>query len=479
MAFPRTCARTVLLLAFALAGSGAFAQTDPPTRVGSVSAIVGSVVLAPAGATEWADAPLNRPVTAGDRLWTDTGSRADVQLGTAVLHVDSETFVAVRRLDDVLLQAALREGTLQARVRALAPGELLQVDTPQLAFRAVQPGTYRIDADPRRGVTRVTVRSGLATVSGRSGRTLTLYPGQQLQVAGSDLERVASVSFADDDFDAWAGARDAREDRSAAARYVPALVGAPQLDGAGTWTRDPVYGIVWYPDGVAADWAPYRYGRWQWIRPWGWTWIDDAAWGFAPFHYGRWTTIDGRWAWVPGRVGPGAVYAPALVAFVGAGSLPLGSGETIGWYPLAPGEPWHPFFPVSAGLLRRANEPQGRGPMRAEHRIEEVTAVRIEQFRSGEPVQRHWQRARPVDLSHAQPLAPPAAGTRHLSAAGRASSSAGGTRAEAIRAGATAGGTRRSGRPLRADTQQKGPRHSRGPGRSATTARAVTPGDLS
>ena len=22
--------------------------------------------------------------------------------------------------------------------------------------------------------------------------------------------------------------------------------------------------------------------------PWGWTWVDDAPWGFAPFHYGRW-----------------------------------------------------------------------------------------------------------------------------------------------------------------------------------------------
>ena len=58
---------------------------------------------------------------------------------------------------------------------------------------------------------------------------------------------------------------------------------------------------------VAAGWAPYRYGRWAWVRPWGWTWVDDAPWGFAPFHYGRWVCGRGeRWCWAPGADG-GAV----------------------------------------------------------------------------------------------------------------------------------------------------------------------------
>jgi hypothetical protein len=41
------------------------------------------------------------------------------------------------------------------------------------------------------------------------------------------------------------------------------------------------------------------YGRWVWVVPWGWTWVDDAPWGFAPFHYGRWVYVS-YWAWVPG-----------------------------------------------------------------------------------------------------------------------------------------------------------------------------------
>jgi len=36
------------------------------------------------------------------------------------------------------------------------------------------------------------------------------------------------------------------------------------------------------------DWAPYREGHWAWIEPWGWTWVDDASFGFVTSHYGRW-----------------------------------------------------------------------------------------------------------------------------------------------------------------------------------------------
>ena len=66
------------------------------------------------------------------------------------------------------------------------------------------------------------------------------------------------------------------------------------------------------------DWAPYRYGRWVWVAPWGWTWIDDAPWGFAPFHYGRWAQsrmIAG--AGCRGQRHVRAVYAPALVGWIG------------------------------------------------------------------------------------------------------------------------------------------------------------------
>ena len=76
----------------------------------------------------------------------------------------------------------------------------------------------------------------------------------------------------------------------------------------------------------------YRDGHWAWVDPWGWTWIDDAPWGFAVSHYGRWTNLSGTWGWVPGPVTTRAYYAPALVAFVGGNNfqLTISSGNVGG-----------------------------------------------------------------------------------------------------------------------------------------------------
>ena len=113
--------------------------------------------------------------------------------------------------------------------------------------------------------------------------------------------------------------RDRREDFSQSARYVSRdTPGYADLDQAGRGGPSRLRSGVG-AGGVPPGWAPYRYGHWAWIAPWGWTWVDDAPWGYAPFHYGRWVFVGGGWAWVPGPVVVGVrpVYAPALVAWVG------------------------------------------------------------------------------------------------------------------------------------------------------------------
>ena len=56
------------------------------------------------------------------------------------------------------------------------------------------------------------------------------------------------------------------------------------------------HGGIRRPDGTAVA-LGYHTGHWDWIAPWGYTWVDDSNWGYAPFHYGRWVTIGGRWGW--------------------------------------------------------------------------------------------------------------------------------------------------------------------------------------
>jgi len=208
------------VLALSLAGS-AMAQSGPPARLAGLTHMEGSVAFAPAGATEWSDASAKRPVVRGDRLWTDKGGRAEVQLGSGALHMDSETFVEIIALDRNSLQASLNEGTVNARVRRLESGDTFEVTTPQLALRAMEPGDYRIDVDPAHGITWVAVRSGAAMLYGAGGGALQLQAGRQIAFSGRDLKVAGRGAPRDQGFDRWAADRNRIEDQALAARPAP------------------------------------------------------------------------------------------------------------------------------------------------------------------------------------------------------------------------------------------------------------------
>src|SRR6185312_9163672 len=59
--------------------------SNPPGRVAQLSYTAGSVSLEPAGTSNWTGATLNRPLTLGDKLWADQNSRAELDIGDAVI----------------------------------------------------------------------------------------------------------------------------------------------------------------------------------------------------------------------------------------------------------------------------------------------------------------------------------------------------------------------------------------------------------
>jgi hypothetical protein len=193
------------------------------------------------------------------------------------------------------------------------------------------------------------------------GQSFTVHAREQAQVSGGDsLSYNVLAAPPADEWDSWCDARDRREDQSQSARYVSReMVGYQDLDDNGDWRDEPDYGPVWVPRAVPAGWAPYHYGHWVWVEPWGWTWVDDAPWGFAPFHYGRWAYVRGYWGWVPGPVAVRPVYAPALVAWVGGSrfslAISMGRGPGIGWFPLGPREAYLPSYRASPRYVNRVN----------------------------------------------------------------------------------------------------------------------------
>jgi hypothetical protein len=408
--------RLLPFLVIGLVGARAMAQADPPSRVARVNHAEGPVVFSPAGDDEWIDAVLNRPLSRGDRVWTDKGTRAEVQVGSSAVRMDGLTQLEILALDDQAAQLSVTQGSVHVRVRSLPEGENFEIDTPNLAYRAAYPGEYRIDVDATRGTTRVTVLSGTGAVYGEAGQVLPLGGGQQVTFRARTLAQVAAQeSPPQDNFDRWAADRSRREDQSVSARHVPReVVGYQQLDAHGQWVMHASYGSVWMPQGTPANWAPYRNGHWEWMSPWGWTWIDDAPWGFAPFHYGRWEVFGTRWGWVPGRLGLKPVYAPALVAFVGGNTSswnPLASGKpALAWFPLAPGEAWQPGYRASPAYVSNLNQNLVLQPSPTyanQRKPEALTSISAEDFHRGKPARAGWLRIATQTLTNAQIVPPP------------------------------------------------------------------------
>ncbi|MBV9622026.1 MAG: hypothetical protein JO341_13535 [Gammaproteobacteria bacterium] len=349
--------RCLLGCAAWLATGAALAQdADPPTRAARLSDVEGSVSLQPTGVQDWTAAPLNRPLTVGDKVWADRDARVEVDLGAAVLRAGSTTGFSFLNLDDRTAQVQLTAGTLIVRVRDLQDGEVYEVDTPNLAVTLQQNGEYRVDVNDAGDTTTVEVSEGSAQADS-AGQAYTVSAQQAITVAGDSPPQLATLG-APDDLDAWSSGRErALEDSPSRAYVADDMAGTADLDANGSWQSTPDYGYVWTPRTVASGWVPYRFGHWAWIIPWGWTWIDDAPWGFAPFHYGRWVMWNSAWCWVPGprRVRP--VYAPALVAWVGSPAYgePGAFGPNVGWFPLAPREVYVAPYRVSPTYARNVN----------------------------------------------------------------------------------------------------------------------------
>jgi hypothetical protein len=358
-----------LLCALGAGGAARAAEADPkdpPGRVGRIVDVQGNVSRYDHEEDRWSDAERNRPLTGGDRVSTAGGARAELRVGSTTLRLGAGTEIEVLRLDDERMAFQLHSGAVALRVRTREQAAELEVVTAEARLLPLRPGHYRIDrqnettfAGGWRGELRVD-----------DGRRLTATAGQRIELfrdKGGELRNVWR-GMPDDAFGSWVTAEDQRDERQAAARseYVsPEMTGAEDLDRWGAWDRHPDYGPIWYPREVSAGWAPYRQGRWAWVSPWGWTWVDEARWGFAPFHYGRWVYWGNRWGWSPGTYVARPVYAPALVAWVGGPSFSVSvniGGPAVGWVPLAPREHYVPAYRVSPVYIDRVNVNPRFGP---------------------------------------------------------------------------------------------------------------------
>lgn len=393
-------ARQILILAACLLGAAAWAQ-DPPGRVGRLAYTENEVTFHVDRNDRGQQAAINWPISSGAIIETGRRSRAESWIGSSAFRLADSSRLEFSVVDDRRIDLRLEGGSLAISVLDRDQAADMLIATPDGLIRLATSGRYRIDVDAES--TELSVQAGRASIEG-GGRTRQVEAGQEIALWNDGHER-SGPGRDQDAFDLWVGERENATLAGPARQYVsPQMTGYADLDAWGDWRTTPEYGAVWYPRSVASDWAPYRQGRWEWIAPWGWTWIDQAPWGFAPFHYGRWALFGGRWAWIPGRPIARPVYSPALVGWVGNNhwnvGFSFGSAPAVGWFPLGPREVYVPSYRYSATYIRQVNVSHISESRHIDLAIREgnhrhfeyyaqpraITAVPAERMREGMPI---------------------------------------------------------------------------------------------
>lgn len=355
------------LLLFWLPGwANEAADRDPPSRVARVAELQGQALWYDADARAWQPLLRNQTLAEGDRIRVEVLGRVGLRIGAHALWLDERGQMEIRRLDEQRIDLDLEQGALAMRWLTPEAAQAVLVRTREGRVGFERAGAYRVDQ--RANGSAAQVFEGRLRFDHRGGEDAPFFLNEREQAElwwdqGPRAER--SRLQARDGFGEWlaASAGFGRGEPSAwrnspAYRYVsPELTGADELDRHGRWEQSAEFGPLWLPLRVELNWAPFRHGRWTWTRHWGWTWVDDLPWGYATSHYGRWVHWRGRWCWTPGRVVvTRPVFAPALVTWVGHGSVQVGvhvGAPPVAWVPLAPHETYRPWFRHSPGYVRR------------------------------------------------------------------------------------------------------------------------------
>lgn len=330
------------------------AETDPPGRVGRISLANEGTQLRIGDAVAIGVTALNWPLTTGALIETASASRTEARIGSTTLRISGGTSLELVELSDERIWLRLNRGSVVLRIQNPEHAAEMALDTPQGRLRVDAPGSYR--ADVAGGTTAFSAYQGTAHIEDFG---LAVRAGDRVVLLGGTDRNYLLGQAESDAFRQWDLAREQLVVRGGNRYISPEMTGHEELERHGNWRETPEYGPAWFPQGMPLGWAPYRQGRWAWVSPWGWTWIDHAPWGFAPFHYGRWALIGSNWAWLPGAYVARPIYAPALIAWRGqpgrSASFSFSPAPAAGWLPLGPHEVYYPSYKSSLRHVRNIN----------------------------------------------------------------------------------------------------------------------------
>jgi len=414
-----------------LAATASLAQNypspdTPPPGSARLAHLVGNVSFQPNGDENWGQATQNMPIGSGDRVYTDQQSEGELQAMQVRAYFSPNSDLTLTNLNEQGVELGIAQGSANIFSDGFPPNQSLFVSTPNGGITLGGRGKFRVDVYPDQQSTVVTNMpdGNDLELNGAGNFQMTLGRGQSIQLSGTNPVYTQFLEPAPyDEFAHWSGAVESHRFNSVSARYVSTeMPGYDELDNAGDWQPESDYGPIWFPH-VEAGWAPYHNGHWA-NRPfYGWTWVADEPWGAAPFHYGRWVVVGGRWGWIPGPREGHPVWSPAQVVF--AGGIQIGGVGVSVWFPLGPGEAYHPWYPASPAYINSINITNIR-ESRVVHvqntyvnitnvtnvtyvnRTVGVTAMRQDDFAAGHNARAVAVKVDPRQIEHVQPARPEA-----------------------------------------------------------------------
>lgn len=335
-------------------------ELEVTARVARISAIEGNVQIKRLGENEWEAASLNFPIVEGDEIAVSNNAKLEIQFDDQnFLRVSEGSLVKITTLRDDGISVSLSEGTLSLRVYEFDKEKtFFEIDAPHTMISVQTAGIFRIDAKSTDQVKITAFEDGQVRVYSessafliRGGRSATIFLTDD-RLGEWETGDLASFS---DSWDTWVAERDvaigqlranalaSNNSNVNAPDYGQDIYGAADLNDYGSWGDSDDYGRVWRPNpasiSVYDNWSPYRYGRWTWLSPFGWTWVGAEPWGWSTYHYGRWIN-DGRgWCWAPysyyQRQNNVAINRGRRNLWRPANVNVFNVGRDIAWYPLS------------------------------------------------------------------------------------------------------------------------------------------------
>ena len=257
------------------AGQRAY-EADPPDRARRGSATSRAMSRCSRPAKKNGRRPsLNRPLTTGDKLWTEHDARAEISRRTGGRPAGQRHGLLIsqcRRRHD---PDAHDRGRHQREACARSTATSRSRSTRRMSrCRCCVAGNYRVEVNDAGDTTVVKVSEGAAQVTGPSQDTSSCMPSKLSRSRASMISSRSSARWArptSSIHGAWSAidATITRRLRGPPSTCRPTSRATRISTTTARGVRNPSTDTCGRRGTSRVDWAPYRYGRWVWISPWG------------------------------------------------------------------------------------------------------------------------------------------------------------------------------------------------------------------